>query len=76
MLRVARFDTELAPSGVGGTGRAGHALTRTHSTDKTRVGALPSHRVVRRGDQQYYDPLGLPLHTARLRLGLIRVALP
>jgi len=76
MLRVARFDTELALSGVIGTGPAGHALARNPLIDETRAGVLPSRRIVRCDDRQYYDPLGLPLRTTRLRHRLIRVALP
>lgn len=50
----------------------------------TTAGTLPSSRVMphglrRRGLHpavQYYDPLGLPLRSARFRLWLIRAALP
>jgi len=76
MLRVARFDAERRLSGVIGTGPAGHALARSHFIDETRAGVLPSRRVIRRGVQQYYDPLGLPLRTTRFHHRLIRVALP
>jgi len=35
---------------------------------------LPSCGVLRRRDHRYYDPLGLPLHRARLDLRPIRTA--
>src|SRR6185437_10715404 len=48
------------------------------------AGTLPSRRVVLHGVRsrgshlalRYYDPLGLPLHSGRLRLRLIRLASP
>jgi len=63
---------------------AGHSLALTRSSSMTTAGTLPSSRVMphdlrRRGLHpavQYYDPLGLPLRTARFRLGLIRARLP
>lgn len=37
-----------------------------------KAGALRSRRVVLHADPSYYDPLGLPLRSARLRHRLIR----
>jgi len=76
MLRVAHFDTGLKSGGVIGSGLAGHALARSRSLDRTTAGTLPSRCVIRRSDPQYYDPLGLPLRTARFRFPLIRAGLP
>src|SRR6185369_8133821 len=59
-----------------GTGLAGHALALTCFDDAITAGILPSRCVVRRSDRRYYDPLGLPLCSARFRLRLIRAALP
>src|ERR1700733_782775 len=56
------------PTGVVGPGGPGHALTRTRSACLTEVGALP-HRTLTAG---YYDPIGLPLRSARLHHWLIR----
>src|SRR5690606_6261632 len=56
------------PVGVVGPGLAGHALALTPRSDVTTAGVLPSRRVVRRDDRRYYDPLGLPLRSGRLRL--------
>ena len=58
-------------AGVVRSGLAGHSLALTLLSDVTKVGALPSRRVVLHGDRQYYGPLGLPLRTIQLRLGLI-----
>src|SRR5258708_24413491 len=57
--------------GVIGRGGPRHALTLTSTTGMTEVGALPSRRVPP-GDPQYYDPVGLPLRSARLHHWLIR----
>jgi len=64
------------PVGVVGTGPAGHALARPSAFDLTTAGTLPSDRVMPRGHRQYFGPLGLPLRSGRLRLWLIRRALP
>jgi len=53
-----------------------HALALTSSSGTTRAGTLPSDRVLLRGHHRYYDPLGLPLRSARFRLRLIRYAWP
>jgi hypothetical protein len=75
-LKLSHFVDGRTPIGVVGTGLAGHALALTYSSDMTTAGTLPSRRVLRRDDRRYYDPLGLPLRSARLRLRLIRRALP
>src|SRR6185436_14233825 len=54
---------------------SGHALALSLSTVATTAGTLPSERVIRRAHRRYYDPLGLPLRGARLRLRLIRATL-
>src|SRR6202142_1109681 len=61
----------MSPLGVVGRGGPRHALTLTSIADMTEVGALPSRRVAH-GDQRYYDPVGLPLASARLHHWLIR----
>jgi hypothetical protein len=63
-------------TGVVGPALAGHALALTPCSGTTTAGTLPSRDVVRRHDLRYYVPLGLPLRTTRLRLRLIRAALP
>ena len=80
---VRAADTEFShffvgqlPDGEVGPAGAGHALALTSATCSIKAGALPSDRVLLRGHRQYYGPLGLPLHTARFRLRLIRVASP
>jgi hypothetical protein len=60
----------MLPLGVVGLGGPSHALTLTHSTGLTEVGALPSRRVPP-GDQRYYDPVGLPLASVGLHHWLI-----
>src|SRR6266446_6661041 len=75
-LQLAHVVHRPTPMWVIGTGHAGHALARACTFDLTTAGALPSRRVVRRGDLRYYDPLGRPLRRARFRRWLIRVALP
>src|SRR5258708_33096745 len=57
--------------GVDGRGGPRHALTLTSILGVTEVGALPSRHVAH-GDLRYYDPVGLPLHSARLHHWLIR----
>src|SRR2546426_12298012 len=57
--------------GVIGPGGPGHALALTPISSVTEVGALPSRRVPH-GDPRYYDPVGLPLRSARLHHWLIR----
>src|SRR5688500_13040316 len=61
----------MLPLGVVGRGGPRHALTLTSIPGVTEVGALPSRRVPP-GDQRYYDPVGLPLRSARLHHWLIR----
>jgi hypothetical protein len=75
-LQLAHFVGGRVPTGVSGTGPAGHALARPRAFDVPTAGALPSRRVVRRDDSRYYDPLGRPLRTTRFHPRLIRVALP
>jgi len=62
----------LPPAGVVGPGGPGHALASTSVISVTKVGALPSRRVVLHADRRYYDPVGLPLPSARLHDRLIR----
>src|ERR671932_438494 len=61
----------MAALGVVGRGGPRHALALTSVAGVTEVGALPSRRV-HPGDQRYYDPVGLPLRSARLHHWLIR----
>jgi hypothetical protein len=63
-------------AGVIRSGLAGHSLALTCSVNLTTAGTLPSDRVLLRNPRRYYDPLGLPLHGARLRLRLIRATSP
>ena len=64
--------TGCEPSGVVGPSHPGPALTLTSATSVTKVGALPSRRVLLHADHRYYDPVGLPLHSARFHHRLIR----
>jgi hypothetical protein len=76
-LEMARFGVRRWPDAVGRPVlMPGHALTRSSSFDAVTVGVLPSTDVLMRRYRQYYDPLGLPLRSARFRLRLIRHALP
>src|SRR5439155_10638487 len=75
-LEFSHFVHGLAPTGEVGSGLAGHALALTSAYGTLTPGTLPSGRVVRHDLRRYYGPLGLPLHTTRLRLRLIRAALP
>ena len=75
-LEFSHFVDRLSTVGEVGTGLAGHALALTSAYGTLTPGTLPSGRVVRRGHRRYYDPLGLPLHTMRFHLRLIRTALP
>ena len=83
-LQLSHFVVGLASAGVVRSGLAGHSLALTRSISMTTAGTLPSSRVLPHGLRRcglrltvrYYDPLGLPLRTARLRLGLIRARLP
>jgi len=50
----------------------GHALALTSAADTTTAGTLPSSGVLLHRPQRYYDPLGLPLRSGRLRTRLIR----
>src|ERR1035437_4226796 len=61
----------MFPLGVDGPGGPGHALTLTSIADLTEVGALSSCRVAH-GYQRLYDPVGLPLASARFHHWLIR----
>ena len=61
----------MAALGVVGPGGPGHALALTSTPDMTEVGALPSRRVPP-DDQRYYDPVGLPLRSARFHHRLIQ----
>ena len=72
-LELSHFVRTLAPEGVVGPSlMPSHTLTLTSAFGLTNAGVLPSVRVLLRSFPRYYNPLGLPLHTARLRLGLIR----
>ena len=75
-LQLAHVVDGRRPTGVIGTGRAGHALARACAANVTTAGTLRSPRVVRREAHHYYGPLGHPLRTARFRDRLIRVARP
>ncbi len=84
LLQLSRFCNRLEADGVLRSGLAGQSLALTRNLSMTIVGTLPSSRVMPHGLRrlgsrlavQYYDPLGLPLRTTRLRLGLIRARLP
>ena len=81
-LQLSHFVARHQVDGVVRHGLAGHSLALTRSTSMTTAGTLPSSRVMPHGLRRslrpvrYYDPLGLPLRTPRLRLGLIRARLP
>src|SRR6476646_366865 len=60
------------PAGAVGPGGPGHALALTLAPDTSKVGVLPSRRVMLHADQRYYGPLGLPLPSGRLHHRLIR----
>ena len=51
-------------------GHRDHALTLTSAARVIKAGVLRFWRVVLHADHHYYDPLGLPLRSARFRLGL------
>lgn len=78
-LQSSHFVAAVSCVGVVRSGLAGHSLALTRSISMTTAGTLPSSRVMPHGlrrlglrlGMQYYDPLGLPLRTAQLRLGLI-----
>ena len=70
--KPVQLDGPRLPAGVVGPGGPGHALTLTSTTSTTEVGALPSRRVMLHADHRYYDPVGLPLPSARLHHRLIR----
>ena len=77
--QLSRFCNRLIADGVLRSGLAGQSLTLTCCLSMTTAGTLPSSRVMPHGlrgsglrlAHRYYDPLGLPLRTAQLRLGLI-----
>src|SRR5882762_6681493 len=81
-LQLSHFIARLITAEVVSSGPAG-VPTRTNAVTTT-AGTLPSRRVVRHGVRsrgyshalRYFDPLGLPLHGARLRLRLIRATSP
>src|ERR1700681_1088298 len=60
----------MAALGVGGPGGPGHALALTPISDVTEVGVLPARHLA--GDGRYYDPVGIPLASARFHHWLIR----
>src|SRR5205807_7157510 len=66
-----RIDGQKPVGGIG-SGCPDHALTLTSSPTMTKVRALRSRRVVLHADHHYYDPIGLPLPSARLHHRLIR----
>src|SRR5205814_4870733 len=82
--QLSHFVGGRTPTGLIGSGLAGHVLVLTCSSDLTTAEALPSRRVVLHGVRsrrllpglRYYGLLGLPLRSARFRLRLIRAALP
>src|SRR3989442_14066692 len=57
---------------VVGPGGPGHAFARASVSSLTKVGALPSGRVLLHAPCRYYDPVGLPLRSARFHHRLIR----
>src|SRR5258708_2000490 len=59
------------PTRVVGPGGPGHALALTSAAGVTKVGALPPDGALPRR-LGYYDPVGLPLRSARLHHRLIR----
>jgi hypothetical protein len=83
-LQLSHVVVWLITTGVVRSGLAGHSLALTRLLSMTTAGTLPSSRVMPHGLRRlgsrltvrYYDPLGLPLRTSRLRLGLIRARLP
>src|SRR5690606_13095304 len=83
-LQFSHFVARPTAAGVVRSGLAGHSLALTRFVDMTTPGTLPFRRVVRhdvrardsRLSRRYYDPLGLPLRSVRLRLRLIRATLP
>ena len=72
---VALCRAAWSPPGWLGPRLGGHSLALTCFDDMTTAGTLPSSRVLRRDHRRYYDPLGLPLRSGRLRLRLIRARL-
>ena len=60
------------PGGAGGSSSLDHALTLTLGAYAIKAGVLRSRRVVLHADHHYYDPLGLPLASARFHHRLIR----
>ena len=62
--------------GVIGSFKEEHALALTSFPIVFFPRPLPSCYVLPHSYRQYYEPLGLPLHTVRFRLRLIRLALP
>src|SRR6185369_8814009 len=72
-LQLSHFVAQPRAAGVIRSGLAGHSLALTCSVGVTTAGILPSRRVVLHGVRslgsrlalRYYDPLGLPLRSAR-----------
>jgi hypothetical protein len=60
------------PGGVDRSSGLDHALPLTLGARAIKAGALRSRRVLLHADPNYYDPLGLPLDSVRLRHRLIR----
>ena len=60
------------PAGGIGSDCSDHALTLTSPTTMIKARVLRSRRLYLCGDHHYYDPLGLPLSSARFRHRLIR----
>src|ERR1039458_4292081 len=58
------------PRGGVGPGGPGHVLARSSFPGVTEVGVLPTSHLV--DDEWYYDPVGLPLRSARFHHWLIR----
>lgn len=75
-LQVAYFLARRRAAGVVRSALGGHSLARACADDTATPGTLPYRGVVPHRDRRYYDPLGLPLRTPRLRLRLIRARSP
>jgi len=83
-LQLSHLVARPLAAGVVRSGLAGHSRALTRSDDTTAAGTRPSRRVLPHGVRsrsprpglRYPGPLGLPLHSGRVRLRLIRHALP